>query len=118
MSEPICIRDLSEQMIKFHGYRPYSEIPITYIGLRPGEKVKERLWSNDDALIETEHPYILKLDRKNSLGRTIEPIIEALKPICYFDPDNPDQYRNRVLLKDILQRFIPTITAYENEPEY
>jgi FlaA1/EpsC-like NDP-sugar epimerase len=118
MGEPICIRELAEQMIKFHGYRPYNEISITYIGLRPGEKVKERLWSEDDVLTETEHSYIHRLIRKNSLERNIDHIIEALKPICYFDPGKSEQYRNRLLLKQMLHRFIPTLKVYDNEPEY
>ena len=38
MGEPLLIRDLAEQMIRFYGFVPEKDIPIQYIGLREGEK--------------------------------------------------------------------------------
>ena len=42
MGEPVRIRELAEQMIRFHGYEPDKDIPIVYTGLRPGEKLHEK----------------------------------------------------------------------------
>jgi hypothetical protein len=36
----------------------YKDIKIKYIGLRPGEKLYEELFSNDEPLIATHHPKI------------------------------------------------------------
>ena len=43
MGEPVSILDLARQMIRLAGLRPEHDIPISYIGLRPGERMEERL---------------------------------------------------------------------------
>ena len=50
MGEPVRIRDLAEQIIRFYGYEPGRDIKIEYIGLRRGERVEERLYSPDEVL--------------------------------------------------------------------
>ena len=42
MGDPINIKDLAEQMIRFYGYEPGRDIPIEEIGLRPGENSTKR----------------------------------------------------------------------------
>jgi FlaA1/EpsC-like NDP-sugar epimerase len=58
MGEPIKIRYLAEQMIRLSGRQPGVEIPIRYIGLRPGEKLFEELFYGSEELIPTAHPKI------------------------------------------------------------
>ncbi len=43
MGDPIHILDLAENMIKLAGFKPYKDIDIKEIGLRPGEKLYEEL---------------------------------------------------------------------------
>jgi len=58
MGEPVKIRYLAEQMIRLSGKRPEVDVPIHYIGLRPGEKLYEELFYEDEDLHPTPHPKI------------------------------------------------------------
>ncbi len=58
MGEPIKIRFLAEQMIRLSGREPGVDIPIRYIGLRPGEKRYEELFYANEDTLPTAHPKI------------------------------------------------------------
>ena len=60
MGEPIKILDLAEQLIRLAGREPHTDVPIQFIGLRPGEKLREELWHADEQKERTAHPKILK----------------------------------------------------------
>jgi FlaA1/EpsC-like NDP-sugar epimerase len=59
MGEPIKIADLAAQMIALSGKLPDRDIAIKYVGLRPGEKLHEKLFHPEEVLIPTSHPRIL-----------------------------------------------------------
>ena len=101
MGEPVRIRDLAEQLIRFHGYEPETEIPIEYIGLRPGERLDEILVNEDEDTSETGHSRILQITRKNAFSADINKLLDDLRSICTFNPDKPKDYRNIELLRRI-----------------
>ena len=103
MGEPVRIRDLAEQMIRFNGYEPDTEIKIVYTGLRPGERMDEPLWAADEEPCETEHSRILRVNRKKPLSIDTNALLEELRPICRFDPSRADAYRSAELLRKILK---------------
>ena len=51
MGKPIKILDLARDMIRLSGLTPDVDIPITYTGLRPGEKLHESLATDDSNII-------------------------------------------------------------------
>ncbi|MEI7013414.1 nucleoside-diphosphate sugar epimerase/dehydratase [Leptospira licerasiae] len=58
MGEPIRILNLAEDMIRLSGFRPYTDIPIVFTGLRPGEKLFEELLLDLEGIKKTHHPKI------------------------------------------------------------
>jgi len=59
MGEPVKILDLARRMIKLSGFTPDLDMKITFIGLRPGEKLYEELLSNNTTTIPTHHEKIM-----------------------------------------------------------
>jgi len=59
MGEPVKIRFLAEQMIQLVGKVPGRDIEIVYSGLRPGEKLFEELFYEQEEYSPTGHEKIL-----------------------------------------------------------
>lgn len=60
MGEPVKILDLAEKMIRMSGYKPYKDIDIVEIGLRPGEKMFEELKLDGETTTRTKNNLIFK----------------------------------------------------------
>jgi len=72
MSDPVRIVDLATNMVRLSGHEPRmpgdgaggaKDLRIVFTGSRPGEKIHEELWSDDESVGETEHPKIKRLSR-------------------------------------------------------
>jgi FlaA1/EpsC-like NDP-sugar epimerase len=61
MGEAVRIVELAKQMIRLSGKEPDRDIPITFVGSRPGEKLHEELWAENEQVIETPVPKILRV---------------------------------------------------------
>jgi FlaA1/EpsC-like NDP-sugar epimerase len=57
MGEPVKIVELASDLIRLSGFSP-DEIPIEFIGLRPGEKLFEELALDRESVQRTRHPKI------------------------------------------------------------
>jgi FlaA1/EpsC-like NDP-sugar epimerase len=63
MGEPVRIVDLAENMIRLSGKEPGRDIAIEFIGTRPGEKLQEDLWGEDEIVAQTNHSKIMSVTR-------------------------------------------------------
>ncbi|MFD2056933.1 SDR family NAD(P)-dependent oxidoreductase [Mesorhizobium calcicola] len=52
MGKPVPILEVAETMIRMAGKSPYTDIPIRFTGIRPGEKLHETLHGEDEELVE------------------------------------------------------------------
>ncbi len=61
MGTPVRIDDMARDLIRLYGFTPDRDIPIAYIGLRPGEKLFEELITEGEGILPTAHEKILVL---------------------------------------------------------
>lgn len=59
MGKSVKIVDLAKKMIQLSGLTLGKDIQITYVGLRPGEKLYEELLNNKENTLPTHHPQIM-----------------------------------------------------------
>jgi FlaA1/EpsC-like NDP-sugar epimerase len=91
MGEPVKIADLARNMITLSGLSvrdaddPTGDIEISYVGLRPGEKLYEELFVGDNA-VETTHPRIkMAQERSIELGHMERHLAELQQAIARAD---------------------------------
>ena len=61
MGEPMRILDIANELIRLSGYEPDLDIPINFVGPRPGEKKVEELVLDSEKLDITRHDKIFVL---------------------------------------------------------
>jgi FlaA1/EpsC-like NDP-sugar epimerase len=63
MGEPVRILELAERMIRLSGKEPGTDVPISFIGPAPGEKLHEALVGDGETVSPSAHEAILRLSR-------------------------------------------------------
>jgi FlaA1/EpsC-like NDP-sugar epimerase len=71
MGEPVKIVDLARMLIRLSG-KTEQEVPITFSGLRPGEKLYEELLANDETTEPTPHPKLRIAKTSGALPDLVE----------------------------------------------
>ncbi len=105
MGEPVSITYLAEQLIRLSGKIPNKDIPIVYTALRPGEKLAEELFYDDEQRIPTAHSKILQA-RGLDLNRDLfQQDLRSLEEAA----ENHDEKGVRTLLKKI----VPMLESHE-----
>jgi len=67
MGEPVLLREMAADMIRLSGFDE-AEVPIVFTGLRPGEKLDERLW---------EEGAVIQPTARGDVRRVLEPTAVA-----------------------------------------
>jgi len=98
MGSPVRIKFLAEQMIRLSGKTPYKDIDIQITGLRPGEKLYEELFHDQERLQKTSHEKILLARRRDVDWQTLSKTVDAMAEAC----DRSDAENLTQLLKSLV----------------
>lgn len=82
MGKPIKIIDIAKKFILLSGLIPEKDIKIKYIGLRPGEKLREELSTDYENVTKTKFQKIFVLKKKLIAKERIVTLLEELKICC------------------------------------
>ena len=109
MGEPVKILDLAKKMIRLAGYKPNIDIPIKFIGLRPGEKLYEELLNSKEATKKTHHPKIMIATvREYDYREVSEKISELIK----FSAHGKN-FLSVSQMKEIVPEYVSNNSEYE-----
>ena len=78
MGEPVKIVDLARDMIRLAGFEVEKDVDITFTGLRPGEKLFEELFLDDEHYQRTLHEKIFVSRNGVIPAESVEPQVERL----------------------------------------
>jgi FlaA1/EpsC-like NDP-sugar epimerase len=95
MGEPVRIYDLACDLVRLNGMEPERDIPIVFTGLRPGEKLHERLYTSAEQVRATRHAGIL-------VATEGPPIPEAELAVVLDELEQLAQERRLSELRDLL----------------
>ncbi len=83
MGKPVKIVDLAKEMITLSGFKPDIDMPIVYIGVRPGEKLFEELMADSEAVgvTQSEKIFIAKMGAvdEQSLAEKLESLKSTMR---------------------------------------
>jgi FlaA1/EpsC-like NDP-sugar epimerase len=103
MGRPVRITDLARKMIEIMGA---PNIQIKFIGLRPGEKLKEELFEEGEERRQTDHPMVFRLVSEN-MSPSEDPALSELVDTMVFHAKSQEAGRSL----ELLRRAVPNFAA-------
>ncbi|MGA2618513.1 MAG: nucleoside-diphosphate sugar epimerase/dehydratase [Thermoguttaceae bacterium] len=109
MGEPVKIVDLARDLIRLSGL-PEDSIEICFTGVRPGEKLYEELYFEDEETLPTAHPKLRAAYHRPYTFSEVQKLVASLQPLIYGPADVL-----RLKLEQIVREFAaPGESAGEN----
>jgi FlaA1/EpsC-like NDP-sugar epimerase len=86
MGESVKIVDLARDLIALSGLEP-DDIEIVFTGLRPGEKLFEELYFDDERRVATRHPKVFCAMHRPADLLAVESVLEDLSEVLDAKPE-------------------------------
>jgi FlaA1/EpsC-like NDP-sugar epimerase len=68
MGAEVNIAQLAERLVRLKGLRPGRDVTFQYVGLRPGEKLREELHTADERLLATERSAVWRVESSHEVN--------------------------------------------------
>jgi O-antigen biosynthesis protein WbqV len=101
MGQPVKIVDLAERMIRLSGLEPSHDIEITFTGMRPGERLHEILFANEEPPVEIGVAGVMAAKPNEPPMQSLRKWIAALEQAI----DRDDLATIKAVLKDAVPEF-------------
>jgi len=101
MGQPVKIVDLAERMIRLSGLQPGHDIDIVFTGIRPGERLNEILFANEEPAVEIGVAGIMAAKPNEPPMQALRMWIAALEQAIARD----DRASIKAVLKDAVPEF-------------
>ena len=101
MGQPVKIVELAERMIRLSGLQPGHDVEIVFTGMRPGERLHEILFANEEPPVEIGVPGIMAAKPNEPATQTLRKWIAALEQAIA----NDDPSTIKTVLKDAVPEF-------------
>jgi len=107
MGKPVKILDIAKELIRFHGLEPDRDIPIVFIGVRPGEKLREEILTAEEGTEATIHRqiYVAKMSKRLSS----EVLQRKLRDLAELTEKRPGGDEIKGMLAEIIRGSAPPI---------
>src|SRR5882724_9076217 len=101
MGQAVKIVDLAERMIRLSGLEPRHDIDIVFTGMRPGERLNEILFANEEPAVEIGVAGIMAAKPNEPPMQSLRKSIAALEQAIARD----DRATIKAVLKDAIPEF-------------
>jgi len=108
MGEPVKILDLAMDMARLSGLIPGRDIKIEFVGLRPGEKIQEELFLEEERSLTRVHPKLMEASPQRIAADLLDEKLEAFRVACRlpYEQRQPEIVR---LLKELVPTYKPSL---------
>lgn len=90
MGKPIRILDMARDLIRLSGLEPGKDIKIEFTGMRPGEKIFEDLFTNDEKFFTTKHERIFVVRDSCAFDGNLEEFFQACREMAAAGENGKD----------------------------
>jgi FlaA1/EpsC-like NDP-sugar epimerase len=111
MGEPVRIVDLAKDLLRLSGL-PEHAIEVTFTGVRPGEKLFEELYFEDEETLPTTHPKLRAAYHRPYSLAEVQQAIAELQTLLH---ESPDQLRKKLM--EIVPEYTPPNWGMKTEVE-
>lgn len=107
MGEPVLILDLAKTLIRISG-KSEEQVPITFTGLRPGEKLHEELFYDSETRLHTVLTKVMRAQSKQTDWLQLQRDLRDLEMAAH----SQDDYQIRCKVKEIIPEYEWTPTKH------